>query len=51
MTKHENNLDFEKMFDLLKSDIIKDMTLEKIDSSNVEKNVKKYLGKAKGLYT
>lgn len=51
MTKHENNLEFEKMFELLKEDIMKDMKLEKLDTSGVEKNMKKYQGKGKGLYT
>lgn len=51
MTKHENNLEFEKMFELLKEDIQKDCKAEKIDLPDVQKNVKKYLGKAKGLFT
>lgn len=51
MTKCENNLEFEKLYELLKKDIEKDMLAEKIDSSEVQKNEKKYLGKVKGLYT
>lgn len=52
MTKEGNEAKFEVMYEKLKEDIFKDMKMENLfEGFDYQKNEKKYLGRAKGLYT